>query len=225
MSRRASPGPRPVGVKIHSDFLPYIAVKEQGMRSFLIAIAVNAVGQAITLAAIGVKLKALTMPDCSMKARCRLTLPTGAMVSRLNLTPQGNPSPARLLEATCCQISGAVAEFALDESEHYGNLGLEDIEESYGALAAYASRFNVPEHQVLAGCCVVVERLLDQHWRMAVKMAAQLFRQGHLCEAEMKRYLSRVRKEALGEQVLAAFQEPWIADEVDRVQRMFIGSG
>lgn len=78
--------------------------------------------------------------------------------------------------------------------------------------------------RVLAGCTVVVEQLLNQHYEVAETMAEQLSRQGSLCEKEMKHHLSGVHKETLGRQVLAAFQEPWIEDEAERVHRLFIGS-
>ncbi len=207
------------------DFLHYITVNDQGVKAFLKAIAVNAVGQAITLAAVGVKVKSMSMPNMSMTARCRLVLPKGAWVNDLSWVHHENVSQARFLEVICWQISGAVAEFFFNDSDHYGNLGLEDIEGSYTLLSAYESGHNVPAGSVLAGCTVVVERLLGQHYEVAEAMTEQLFRQGSLCEQEMKRYLSGVSREALGKQALAWFQESWIEDEAERVQRMFIGSG
>jgi hypothetical protein len=99
-----------------------------GVKAFLKAIAVNGAGQAVTLAALGIKTKAMVMPNMSIEPRCTLTLPKGAWVNDLNWLHSDKIRQARYLEVTCWQISGAVAEFAFDESDHYGNLGLGDIE-------------------------------------------------------------------------------------------------
>ncbi len=219
MNTYTIPSTQPAGTIIHADFMHYIAVDDKEVKAFLKEIAVNAVGQAITLAAVGVKVKLMSMPNMSIKARCRLVLPQGAWVQKESVRE------ARLLEVICCQISGAVAEILFCESDHYGNLGLEDIEGSYDSLSAYESGYNVPADKVLAGCTFVVERLLGQHCEVAKAMTEQLFRQGSLCEQEMKPYLSAVRREALGKPVLAVFQESWIEDEAERVHRMFIGGG
>ncbi len=203
----------------------YVAVNHEGVKAFLRAVAANAVGQAITLAAVGVRVNSIRMPNMSGKARCRLVLPNGAWVN--GLTPAHNKQirPAQFLELTCCQISGAVAEYVLDAFDHYGNLGLEDIEGSYEFISTYESTRNVRSDRVLAGCSYVVERLLGQHCEIAEAMAEQLFKQGSLCQQEMAHYLSGVRKETLGKQVLAAFRESWIQEEADRVCRRFISSG
>lgn len=209
---------QPASVTIHHDFMHYVALNRKEVQPFLKAIAVNAVGQAITLAAVGIKVKSMTMPDMSTKARCRLALPKGAWVHNENV------SQARFLEMTCWQISGAVAEYVFDEFDHYSSLGLEDIEGSYAFLSAYESSHNIPADRVLAGCTVVVEQLLNQHYEVAESMTEQLFKQGSLCEQEMTRHLSGVSKAAIGKQVLAAFQEPWIEEEAERAHRMFIGT-
>lgn len=224
MSTCTTPRTQPADTIIHPDFMHYIAVDDKGVKAFLRAIAVNAVGQTITLAAVGIKVKSMSMPNMSGKARCRWVLPKGAWVTDLTCVRNEGVRRTRFLEATCLQISGAVAEFLFDESDHYGNLGFEDIEGSYDFLSAYESRYHVPTDRVLAGCTIVVERLLGQHYEVAESMTEQLFRQGNLSEKEMTRYLSGVRREALGTQVSAVFQEPWIEDEAERVHRMFIGS-
>ena len=215
---------QPAGITIHPDFMHYVALNRKEVESFLKAIAVNAVGQAITLAALGIKVKSITMPDMSTKARCRLALQKGAWVNDLSCVHNENVSQARFLEMTCAQISGAVAEYVFDEFDYYGNLGLEDIEGSYAFLSAYESSHNIPADRVLAGCTVVVEQLLNQNYEAAETMAKQLSRQGSLCEKEMKHHLSGVLKETLGKQVLAAIHEPWIEGEAERVHQMFIGN-
>jgi hypothetical protein len=215
---------QPVGMSIHRDFIHYVAVNQEGVKAFLKAIAVNAVGQAITLAAVGVKVKSISMPNMSGKARCRLALPKNAWVNDLTWVQNEKVSQARFLEITCWQISGAVAEHCFDAFDHYGNLGLEDIEGSYKFLSSYEASHDVQSDKVLAGCTYAVELLLSQHCEMAEAMAEKLFNQGSLCGQELNIYLSCVHKEALGKQVLAALQEPWIEEEAERVHRMFIGS-
>ena len=46
---------QPAGMTIHPDFMHYVAVNRKEVKAFLKAIAVNAVGPAITLAAVSVK--------------------------------------------------------------------------------------------------------------------------------------------------------------------------
>jgi hypothetical protein len=215
---------QPTGTLFHPGFMHYVSIDDTGVRAFLKAIAVNAVGQAITLAALGIKPKAMTMPNMSIEPRCRLVLPKGAWVDNLKCMQNAKTRQVRYLEVICWQISGTVAEFAFDEFDYYGNLGLGDIEDSYRFLAAYESVHNVPQARVLAGCTVVVEHLLAQHYEVAEPMVEHLSTQGNLCQREVCRYLSGVQKEALGKQVLLAFQEPWIEDEAERVHRMFVGS-
>lgn len=111
---------QPVGMTIHPDFMHYVAFNRTEVEAFLKAIAVNAVGQAITLAAIGIKVKSMTMPNMSTKARCRLALPKGAWVNDLSWVPKEIVGQARFLEMTCSHISGAVAEYVFDEFDHYG---------------------------------------------------------------------------------------------------------
>ena len=209
---------------IHPEFMPCITINQTGIEAFLRAIAVNAVGQAITLAAIGIKVTAMIMPNMSQEPRCQLTLPKGAWVNSLNCMENEKKRQTRFLEMICWQISGAVAEFAFDKSDYYGNLGLEDIEGSYEFLSAYEAGHSIPGNRVLAGCTVVVERLLGHHYEVAEAMAEHLATHGRLDEREIARYLSCVPVEYLGQQALASFQEPWIEDETERVFRMFIAS-
>lgn len=208
---------------IHPEFMPYVAVNQKGVSSFLKAIAVNGVGQAITLAALGIKAKAMIMPNMSREPRCQLVIPNGAWVNSLKWMNNEKKRQTRFLEVTCWQISGAVAEFTFDESDHYGNLGLGDIEDSYRFLEAYESAHQVPQASVLAGCTVVVERFFVQHYDAMDEMATHLFEQGHLDQHEIDQHLASVLKVNLGQQAMAAFQEPWIEGEADRVHRMFIG--
>ncbi len=224
MNARNSFSTQPTSPIIHRDFAQYVVINDIGVKDFLKAIAVNAVGQAITLAALGITVKAMIMPNMSGEARCRLELPKGAWVNNLKWMHNDNKRQTQFLEVICWQISGAAAEFSFDESEHYGNLGLGDIEGSYEYLSAYASSHNISWEQVLAGCTIVVQRLFGQHFGEAEAMAEHLFVQGSLCQKEINHYLSCVRKEELGKQVMLALQEPWIEDEADRVFRMFIGS-
>jgi hypothetical protein len=210
---------------IHPGFVPYVTIDQAGVNSFLKAIAVSAVGQAIILAALGIEVVAMIMPNMSREPRCKLVLPKNAWVNNLKWMNDEKRRQARFLEMTCWQISGAVAEFTFDESEHYGSLGLEDIEGSYKFTSAYETSHNIPRNQVLAGCNFVVGRLLGQHYEVAEAMVAHLASHGSMNEEEAARYLSCVRVEELGQQAMAAFQEPWIEDETDRVERMFIGVG
>ena len=167
----------------------------------------------------------MIMPNMSREPRCKLVLPKNAWVNSLKWMDDEKRRQARFLEMTCWQISGAVAELTFDESEHFGSLGLEDIEGSYKFLSAYESAHSVRGDYVLGGCTFVVERLLSKHFEVAEAMAAHLAAQGSLDELEIARYLSGVPKEELGQQAMAVFQEPWIEDEADRVHRMFIGLG
>lgn len=210
---------------IHPGFMEYVAINEKELKSFLKAIAVNAIGQVITLAALGIKAKAIMMPNMSIEPRCRLELPKAAWVNNLDWLPNEKIRQVRYLEVICWQISGAVAEIFFDESDHYSNLRLGDIEGSYKLLSAYASSHNVPSDQLLAGCTIAVERLLEKHYDLAATMGSFLFKQGDLSTQQIRQFLSDVREEELGNQVLAVIQEPWIEDEADRVHRMFIGVG
>jgi len=212
------------GTIIHRNFAQYVTVDEEGVKDFLKAIAVNGVGQAITLEALGITVKAMIMPNMTREARCMLVLPKGAWVNNLKWMHNENRRQAHFLEMTCWKISGAVAEFFFDEYDYYGNLGLGDIEGSYDYLSAYESSHNIRHDRVLAGCTVVVEQLLSKHREVAEAMMDHLSKQGNLSELEIGRYLVGVRKDELGKQVLAVFQEPWLEDEAERVQRMFIGS-
>lgn len=225
MNIYSSPTPRSDGTIFHSDFMDYVAVNQEGVKDFLKAVAANAVGRAITLAAVGVSVNSMKMPNMSAKARCCLVLPRDAWVNSLTWVQKQHIRQERFLELTCCQISGAVAEYVFDAFDHYGNLGLEDIEGSHELLSSYEATHNIRRDWVLAGCTHVVERLLGQHFEMAEAMGERLLKQGSLCQPEMEYYLSGVRTEALGRQVLAAFDEPWIEKEAVRVQRMFIGNG
>jgi hypothetical protein len=224
MNARTTPSAQPTGPIIHPDFAHYVAVNQEGVKAFLKAIAVNAVGQAIALAAVAIRVKAMIMPNMSREARCKLLLPKGAWVNNPKWMQNVNKRQAQFLEVTCWQISGAVAEFSFDESDYYGNLGLGDIQGSYAYLSAYESAHDIRHDRVLGGCTVVVERLFSKYYEVAETMAAHLAAQGSLDELEIARYLSGVPKEELGKQVLAVFQEPWLEDEAERVQRMFIGS-
>ncbi len=215
---------RTTATVLHPGFMPYVAIDEKRVQSFLKAIAANGVGQAITLAAIGVTPKAMMMPNMSLEPKCILDLPAGAWLNNLKWVDNGLTRQAQYLEVICWQISGAVAEFSFDQSDYYGNLGLSDIEGSYNLLSAYESSHHVPGEQVLAGCSIVVERLLEQHYDLGETMVETLFKQGDLSAQQTRKYLLNVRLEDLGKQVLAALQEPWIGEEADRVHRMFIGS-
>jgi len=208
---------------IHPNFMSYVAINHDGVRRYLRAIAANAVGRAITLAAIGATPKELVMPNMSEPARCGIVLPERAWVNNLDWVANPRKSQARYLEVICCQISGAVAENFFDEFDYYGNLGLGDIEGSYDLLSAYESVHGVPNHLVFGAANFVLECLLDQHFETAEDMIDCLHRQGRLYGRELKRYLGNVRKEELGQQVLAALQEPWIEDEAERAHRQFIG--
>ncbi len=213
------------GTVFHPGFMPYVAINEQRVQEFLRAIAVNGVGQAITLAAIGITPTAMVMPNMSIEPKCSLKLPDDAWLKNLKWVDNGQTRQAQYLEVICWHISGAVAEFAFDESDYYGNLGLGDIEGSYNLLSAYESSHNAPPgDQILAGCTIVVERLLEQHYDLGETMVETLFKQGDLSAQQIRKYLSNVRIEDLGKQVLAVLQEPWIGKEADRVHRMFIGS-
>lgn len=225
MNTRTTPSNALVSPLIHPGFVPYVTIDQAGVNSFLKAIAVSAVGQAIILAALGIKVVAMSMPNMSREPRCKLVLPKGAWVSNLKWMQDENKRQARFLEMICWLISGPVAEFSFDESDHYGDLGLEDIEGSYRFLSAYESAHNVRHDYVLGGCNFVVERLLGQYYEVAEAMVAHLSAHGSLDEKEIAGYLSCVRVEALGQQAMVAFQEPWIEDEADRVHRMFIGVG
>ncbi|MBU0753280.1 MAG: hypothetical protein KJ787_10775 [Gammaproteobacteria bacterium] len=224
MNTYTIPSTQPTGTIIHQDFMGYVAVNQEGVKDFLKAIAINGVVQAITLAAVGIKVKAMIMPNMSRAARCHLALPKAAWVNNLKWMQNESRRQARYLEVVCWKISGAVAEFAFDEYDHYGSLGLGDIEGSYDFLSAYEAAHNVSSSRILAGCTVVVERLFGQHFDVTGEMAEHLFKQGNLAEPEINRYLSGVQTEELGQQVLATLPEPWIDDEAERVHRMFIGS-
>lgn len=208
----------------HSDFMSYVGINHDGVRRYLRAIATNAVGRAITLAAIGATPKELVMPNMSEPARCRIVLPESAWVNNLDWVANPRKSQARYLEMICWQISGAVAENFFDEFDYYGNLGLGDIEGSYDLLSAYESVHGVPYHLVLGAANFVLERLLGQHFKTAEDMIDCLHEQGRLQGHELKHYLENVAKEGIGQQVLAALQEPWIEDEAERAVRAFIGS-
>jgi hypothetical protein len=223
MNTRTTRVAQPTGTVFHPGFMEYVAINESGVKAFLKAIAVNGAGQVVTLAALGIKTKAMIMPNMSIEPRCTLSLPKGAWVNNLNWLHNEKIRQTRYLEVTCWQISGAVAEFAFDESDHFGNLGLGDIEDSYRSLSAYEATYKIPQARVLAGCTVVVERLFAQHYDVVEEMAAHLFQQGRLDQQEISRHLAGVQKNPLGKQVLASFQEPWIEEETERVFRMFIG--
>ncbi len=225
MNARTTSSAQPTGTTIHPGFMPYVTIDQAGVNSFLKAIAVSAVGQAIILAALGIKVMAIIMPNMSGEPRCKLVLPKGAWVNNLKWKHNVHKRQAQFLEMTCWQISGAVAEFSFDESEHYGSLGLEDIEGSYKFLSAYESAHNIRHDYVLGGCTFVVGRLLGKYFEVAEAMVAHLSTHGSLNEEEIARYLSCVRVEELGQQAMAVFQEPWIEDEAERVHRMFIGVG
>ena len=215
---------QPYGMMIHPDFLHVMTVDQPKLKSHLKAVAVNAVGQAITLAVLGTKIKSMTMPSMSSEAKCILVIPDTAPANGLMPGADGSTHQAQLLESICVQISGAVAEYCFDEFEHYGNLGLENIEGSYEYLSAYESEYNAGTNIVLAGCTYVLELLFSQHYVTAEAMAEQLVQEGSISENDMARYLSGISHEALGIQVLAALQEPWIEGEADRVHRIFIGN-
>jgi hypothetical protein len=225
MNARTTSNNAPTGLLIHPGFLPYVAVNQKGVSSLLKAIAFNGVGQAIVLAALGILAKSMTMPNMSREPRCTLVLPKNAWVNNLKWMHNQHMRQTLLLEIICWLISGAVAEFAFDESDHYGNLGLEGVEGSYKFLSAYESAHNVRHDYALGGCTFVVERLLSKHFEVAAAMAAHLAAKGSLNEEEIARYLSCVGVEALGQQAMATFEEPWIEDEADRVSRMLIGVG
>jgi hypothetical protein len=215
---------RPVGMMIHPDFMHAIAVNHASLASHLKAIAVNAVGQAITLAVLGTKVKSMTMPNMSSEAKCMLVIPDTAPANGLMPGADGSTLQAQLLDLICVQISGAVAEYCFDEFDHYGNLGLKDIEGSYGYLSAFKSQYNAGTNIVLAGCTIALEQMFNQHYETAEAMAKQLAQDGSISEPDMARYLSDISPEDLGVQVLAALQEPWIENEAERVHRIFIGS-
>ena len=216
---------QPTGTVIHPGFMSYVAIDNKGVNDFLKAIAFNGVGQAIVLAALGILAKAMIMPNMSREPRCKLILTKGAWVNSLKWMHNEKKRQARFLEMICWLISGAVAEFTYDESEHYGSLGLEDVEGSYKYLSAYESAHNIRHDYVLGGCTFVVGRLLSQYFEVAEAMVAHLRTHGSLNEEEIARYLSCVRVEELGQQAMATFEETWIEDEADRVHRMFIGVG
>lgn len=225
MNTRTTPSNAPASPLIHPGFMPYVTIDQAGVNSFLMAIAFSAVGQAIILAALGIKVLAMIMPNMSREPRCKLVLPKNAWVNNLKWMHNEHKRQAQFLEMICWQISGAVAEFAFDESEHFGSLGLEDIEGSYKFTSAYETSHNIRHDYVLAGCNFVVGRLLGQHYEVAEAMVAHLSAHGSLNEEEIAGYLSCVSVEELGQQAMAVFQEPWIEDEAERVQRMFIGVG
>jgi hypothetical protein len=215
---------QPAGMTIHPDFMHVMAVSQPALQSHLKAIAVNGVGQAIALAAAGKKVKFMSMPCMSDEAKCGLVLPKTASKYGSMPCANGSTHQEQLLELICLQISGAVAECCFDEFEHYGNLGLRDIEGSYEYLSAYESQYNVGTNIVLAACTIVLEQLLNQHSETTETMAKQLAQEGSISENDMARYLSGVSHEALGMQVLTALQEPWIEDEAERIHHVFIGS-
>lgn len=212
------------GMMIHADFLHVMTVDQPKLKSHLTAIAVNGVGQAITLAALGIKVKFMTMPNISSEAKCGLVIPNTAPANGLMPGANGSTHQEQLLELICLQISGAVAEHCFDEFEHYGNLGLENIEGSFEYLTAYELEYNAGTNIAFAGCTNVLELLFNQHYETAEAMAEKLAQDGSISENDMARYLSGVSPEALGKLVLAALQEPGIEDDAERVHRIFIGS-
>ncbi len=212
------------GTVIHRCFMPFVSVDHIGVQTFLKSIATNAVGKVITLEAMGIRPLAMVMPNMSIEPRCQVKLPKNAWLNNMAWMQNKKLRQGRYLEVICWQISGAVAESALDQFDHYGDLGLGDIEDSFEFLAAYESAHNVPSDWTLAGCVLVIERLLGKYYDIAEAMAEHLFQQGGLTTHELNRYLSCIGKEELGNQVLAVLQEPWIEESAERVHRQFIGS-
>jgi hypothetical protein len=81
MNKRSALSTVPTGTVIHRGFIPYVSIDQEGVKGFLKAIAVNPVGQAITLAVLGIKATAMIMQNMSIEPRCRLALPNRVWVS------------------------------------------------------------------------------------------------------------------------------------------------
>ncbi|MBE7422832.1 MAG: hypothetical protein HS110_10465 [Zoogloeaceae bacterium] len=211
------------GAFIHSSYWPYIIIDRGGMLSFMRAIATNAVGQAITLAAIGAAPKDLVMPNMGVPARCRITLHAHAWVNNLKWVDGSKRSQERYLEIICRQISGPVAEHIFDDLDHYGSLGLADIQGADELMSAYESTHGVSSYYVLGAATCILEGLLSQHYEIAIDMIDHLHQHGRLNGRDLKNYLGNVGKEKLGDQVLAALQNPSIEADAHRAERLFIG--
>jgi hypothetical protein len=208
---------------INPAFLCYLPHHIGELNLFQKAIATLAVGRAIVLAATGMRGISITMPTLHDNPRCIVTLPRGGYFCGGLSVMDIDQHPEKFLEYICYQIGGAVALFALDKDDYYGEIGLNDIEGTFADLATFEAAHKVNEGNVLAGCTVVTERILGRNSEVAEEMIDHLLERGRLCCEDMHAFLSRVHREEIGGQVLATFEEPWIGDEADRVRRMFIG--
>ncbi|MGV8991281.1 MAG: hypothetical protein ACOH1Q_07745 [Thiobacillus sp.] len=211
---------------VNSAFHYYMSQNNIGeLRSFQAAIAAHAVARTIVLAATGIIVTAITMPDMDMEPHCVFEMPkSNWLYGSGPPLKQVSNCPERFLEYICYTEAGAVAVCDSYDGDYYDDLILGDIEDTFDYLQAFEKAHGVRESIVLAGCTYVTEILCGQYHDLAQTMQEHLLKQWSLCRHDTSTYLSQVRQENLGKKVLATFKEPWINDYADEAHRRYVGS-
>lgn len=215
---------QPVADDFHPVYQQFLLNGMKDYFPFRRAIANHAVGKAIVLAATGVLELWIRMPTMQDEPQCTSQLPSTTWLTEEGWLYHVQKHPARFLDHICYQLGGAVAGYVYSDDDYYGELGFGSVEDTFKYLDTFEATHGVATQTALAGCFHVTACVLGQYHDLAETMVQHLLRHGHLCRHDLNDHLSVVRKEDLGERVLATFQEPWIDEEVERVQRLLIGS-